>query len=127
MAIVKKTVLVVDDDPNVREILCSSLTDCGYNVLQAGNGEEAMLVLAKSVLPHLVITDIVMPKKHGLNTIIEMRAKFPDVKILAISGGGGGRIMGDSLNLAELAGADTVLAKPFNMGEFEKVIAKLVA
>ncbi len=127
MAIVKKTVLVVDDDPNVREILCSSLSDCGYNVLQAGNGEEAMQVLAKSVLPHLVITDLVMPKKHGLNTIIEIRAKFPDVKILAISGGGGGRIVGDNLNLAELAGADTVLAKPFNMGEFEKVVAKLVA
>jgi len=123
----KKMVLVVDDDPNIRDILCGSLIDCGYNVLQAGNGIEAMQVLAESGLPHLVITDIVMPKKHGLNTILEIREKYPYLKILAISGGGFGRVSGENLNLAEQAGADTVLAKPFNMGEFEKLVARLVA
>lgn len=121
MANAKKSILVVDDDALVRAMLCENLRDCGYDILEAANGYEAMDALKQNALPALVVTDIVMPKKQGIETIIEIKALYPFIKLLAISGGGGSKAI-DFLSKATQVGADAVLAKPFNMVEFESTV-----
>ena len=80
-------ILVIEDDDIVRELIKSILIDAGYDVTSANNGKEG-LKSAISNKPDIVITDIFMPEKEGLETIKELRAHYPDIKILAVSGGG---------------------------------------
>lgn len=105
-------VLIVDDDPDVLRSLCAAFERLGVRPETAGNGAQAMKRLT-SVMPDLIITDILMPEREGLETIMAARAwNTPNLKIIAISGGGrldGGAILGFALGL----GADAVLRKPF--------------
>ena len=120
----RKHVLVVDDNEFIRLLLKENLEDCGYNVALAVNGEDAIHYLDKGHTPVLIVTDIMMPKKQGIEMIEEVRAKHPHVKVLAISGGGATRV-GDILARAQAAGSDAVLAKPFNMNDFEATVTRL--
>jgi PAS domain S-box-containing protein len=79
-------ILVIDDDPQIRLTLRSILTDVGYDVIEAANGRKG-IDLVKSNWVDLVITNIFMPEKEGIETIIELHRDFPDIKIIAISGG----------------------------------------
>lgn len=121
----RKQVLVVDDNFHVRALLRDNLEDCGYAVTIACNGEDAIDRLSHGYMPTLVITDMVMPKKQGFETIGEIRSMHPHVKVLAISGGGGMKV-GDILARAKAAGSDAVMAKPFDMNDFERTVAQLV-
>lgn len=106
-------VLVVEDDAEFRRVVSRALETVGHAVLQAPNGEAGLrLFLAEP--PDLVICDIVMPDRDGIELIPEMKALQPNVKILAISGR---QMIGalDVLNLAQRLGADATLAKPFQM------------
>ena len=80
-------ILVVDDDKQIRWILCEVIKQIGHEVVEAENGKVALRHLHDAPID-IVITDIVMPEKEGLETIIEMKRDFPDVKIIAMSGGG---------------------------------------
>lgn len=115
-------ILVIDDDVAVRTTLKLVLEDSGYTVAVAENGRAGM-VLYRTLLPDLVITDIIMPDQEGIETIIEIRKDHPTAPILAISGGG--RI-GDTqfLTLAKALGASHVLAKPFAPAELLDVVAQ---
>ncbi|MCK5296317.1 MAG: response regulator [Alphaproteobacteria bacterium] len=104
-------ILVIEDDDIVRELIKSILIDAGYDVTSANNGKEG-LKSAISNKPDIVITDIFMPEKEGLETIKELRAHYPDIKILAVSGGGQ-ITMENVLKIAGIFGADMVLKKPF--------------
>jgi len=100
------------------------LEHAGYEVVEAPDGREG-LRLYREKRPQLVITDIIMPNKEGLETILDLRREYPQVKILAISGGG--RIGPESyLDIAEGFGADRILTKPFNHGELLEVVQDLV-
>ena len=120
----KIRILVVDDDASVRQVICENLEDFGYKVAGAMNGEHGVHVMEAENPPHVVITDIIMPYKGGLEMILEIRKKYPSVKIIAISGGGGNKTM-DFLDLAKKIGADAVIAKPIDMDMLEKTVKKL--
>jgi DNA-binding response OmpR family regulator len=104
-------VLLVEDDTLLRDSLRIALQDAGHTVLPAANGAAALLVLDTSI-PDIVVSDILMPETDGLELIMRIRKTRPDVKIIAISGGGRTRNM-DMLSYAREFGAHATLAKPF--------------
>ncbi len=108
-------VLVVDDDKAVNETIRIILEDGGHEVTTAINGIVACKELEKQTFD-LLITDILMPDKDGLEILIEARTQWPDLKIIAISGGG--RVWpGTFLNTAKGLGATSVMQKPFSSTE----------
>jgi DNA-binding response OmpR family regulator len=108
-------ILVIEDDNAVREFIRQTLSKAGYDVIAAGDGVEGLDKFRASH-PDLVITDIVMPQKEGLQTIIEMRQQAPNVKVIAMSAGGRYSNM-DYLKLARKFGARATLTKPFMRDE----------
>jgi len=117
-------ILVIEDDNNFRSILVTMLQRAGYEVIQAENGNEA-LKHCRMNRPDLVLTDIIMPDKEGLETIQELLAVCPGVKIIAMSGGG--RLGPNSyLPLAEKFGAKKTLQKPFLREELLTAIIEVL-
>ena len=117
-------VLVIDDDEQVLDMLYESLTREGYDVLRASNGEEGMRLYREDSVD-LIITDLIMPEKEGIETIIELRQDFPDVKIIAISGGG--RIgTKDYLKMAEIFGVQRTFTKPVAREQLLDAIRELI-
>ena len=118
-------ILVADDDDQVRMLLKRVLVKAGYDVSEARNGNEA-LRLFKQRPAVLLITDLIMPDKEGIETIQEFRRNQSPVKIIAMSGGG--RLDQNMyLSMAKKIGADRVLSKPFMPQELLKVVQELVA
>jgi DNA-binding NtrC family response regulator len=113
-------ILVIEDDNSFRNVLVQMLNKAGYDVRQAGDGNQALEVCAQFE-PDLVLTDIIMPDKEGLETIQELLEISPQLKIVAMSGGG--RYGPDSyLPLAEKLGAKASLQKPFMREELINTI-----
>lgn len=109
-------VLLVDDEPAVLEILRQTLLAEGYEVSVAANGREAVERM-KEQLFDLVLTDLIMPEKDGIQTILELRGIDPFVPVIAMSGGTAAGD-GDFLPLARQLGAKAVLSKPFEYRTF---------
>lgn len=108
-------ILVIDDDQDVRILMRRSLEAADHQILEAGNGREGLTALANAPVD-LVITDILMPEKEGIETISELRRGNPMLKILAISGGGRTGMV-EFLNMAKKFGANDSLMKPFRTAE----------
>lgn len=104
-------ILVIDDEELARYTVREVLQSAGHEVAEAANGAKG-IALQKAQSFDLVITDIIMPEKEGVETIIELKRDFPDLTIIGISGGGRTRNL-DFLKLAEQFGAERVLSKPF--------------
>lgn len=117
-----KSILVIDDDQDVRSCVRNILEHSGYSVLEAENGSVGIDIFRNNPVD-LVIVDLFMPEKEGIETIIELRKGYPDLKILAISGGIPGYGPGHFLHIATKLGADGALDKPFNM---QQLLAKVV-
>ena len=120
------TILVVDDDDDMCETLRLILEKEGYLLLTASNGNEAD-VICKENRPDLVITDIIMPDKDGLETITFLQRTYPEIKIIAITGAGSGR--GKEFNYlecAELLGANRVLGKPFSQTDILHLVKEVL-
>jgi len=117
-------ILVIEDVEEVRDVIRRTLEAEGYEVVEASDGKEG-IKLYREKQADLIITDIIMPDKEGIETIKELRQDFPDMKIIAISGGG--RIGPfDYLNLAKQFGASRTLAKPFELKELVKIVRELL-
>ncbi len=117
-------ILVIDDDEQVLDMLYESLTLEGYDVLRASNGEEGLRLYREDPVD-LIITDLIMPEKEGIETIIELRQDFPDVKIIAISGGG--RIgTKDYLQMAKIFGVQRTFTKPVAREQLLDAIRELI-
>src|SRR4051812_37978620 len=104
-------ILLVDDDDQLRQFLQFTLTGMGHQVIEASNGEEALREFELHPFD-IVVTDIVMPDKEGLETIAELKRKHPGVPIVAMSGGGENAQPMDYLRMAKMLGATRLLAKP---------------
>jgi len=113
-------VLVVDDEPLLRRTLRTALERAGYQVEEAHDGNDALRKFSEQ-RPDLVLTDIVMPDREGVETIAELRRRDPAVPIIAMSGGGsvGGEMF---LQLAEQLGATATLAKPIRNADLLKQV-----
>jgi len=111
-------ILVVDDDPEIRDLLQDCLRAAGHELIFAANGKDAVDLCAAHPV-ELVITDLIMPEKEGLETIQELRARWPDLKIIAISGA---PTDWKVLEVARKLGAHQTLAKPFLPDEILAVV-----
>jgi DNA-binding NtrC family response regulator len=107
---VESYILIVDDEENIREICRTTMKIKGYNSKVAKNGQEG-LELALKHKPALVITDLMMPIKNGLDMITDLVHHYPDIKIVAMSGSGTG--VGSNMSEAIRRGATGTLEKPF--------------
>lgn len=106
---------IVDDEALIRELFRRILETEGYEITDSADGNAA-LALCRRQPPDLIITDLIMPDKEGIETIIELKRDFPRMKIIAISGGG--RITAkEYLELAETFGANMTLSKPISRDE----------
>ena len=118
-----KTVLVVDDDADMRLTLKLALELAGYRVEEAANGREA-LERQRAAPADIIITDIFMPEGDGFEAIDGLRKIAPGTRIIAISGGAQ-LTKRDYLPDAELVGADATLQKPFDVDELLRTLARL--
>ena len=118
-------ILVVDDDELVRESIADVLRSAGHAVLLAENGDEGLDALARESVD-LVVLDILMPRREGIETIREIRKSRKTLPVLAISGGDTTGWI-DFLHMAKALGADHTMAKPFIVSEFVEHVARLLA
>ncbi len=120
-----RRILIIDDDYQVRKMLRRMLEKKGYEVIDAIDGAHG-ITLQKESPADLVITDIIMPEKEGIETISEMRSDFTEVKIIAISGGG--RVSpAPYLRLATDMGAHDAFIKPIKNEELLNAIEGLLS
>jgi DNA-binding NtrC family response regulator len=119
-----KRILVVDDDRQIVQLLRITLEKAGFSVVGAGNGSEALATCQQQTFD-LMICDIIMPEKGGVETINEIRRRRPDVKVIAISGGG---VVPSDLYLraVQLLGADRTFPKPFQPTQIVNAVRDLL-
>jgi DNA-binding response OmpR family regulator len=109
-------ILIMDDDVSIRNALRLTLESFGYEVAEAPDGKEG-LRLQRANPADLVVLDILMPEKEGIEVIMDLRRDFPHTKIIAMSGGGQVEAK-FYLETAKKLRADSVLEKPFDLNEF---------
>ena len=117
-------ILIIEDDDVIRITLTNVLKKHGYTTLSAENGNNGLAVFKKEN-PDIVITDMLMPDKEGLETIIELRALNPKIKIIAMSGGGSTQNMA-FLQMAEKVGANLLLSKPIKPDQLIAALENLL-
>ena len=117
-------ILIIEDDRDLREMLRFALFRKEYTVLEADNGKEA-LINFKPGVTDLVVTDLLMPEEDGLKVIMQMREMKPEIKVIAISGGGKAG-PGSYLDMAKTLGADSVFSKPFSVNDLVTRIEELL-
>lgn len=118
-------ILVVDDEEEVRGVLKEALEHAGYVVLVARNGREA-ISLQRQRPADLIITDIFMPEPEGVETIIELREKYPAVKLVSMSGLGRLGTFG-YLFIARRLGVSRSIRKPFSTDDVVAAVSQLLA
>ena len=120
-----KRILVIDDDMQMRQMLRQTLEQAGYEVVEAPDGMEGLKLYCQAPTD-LIITDIIMPEKEGVETIIELKRDFPDVKIIAISGGSRALEAQNCLSYVRGLRVAHVFTKPFDRKELLDAIQKLL-
>ncbi len=116
-----RRILVIDDDAAIRQVVKTVLERSGFEVIEAREGDEAIRIYKENPVD-LVVTDIFIPGKGGLDTIVEIRRDFPDAKIIAMSGGGPTMSAEGCLLLSQGLGVQRTLYKPLNMRELLEAV-----
>jgi len=117
------TILVVDDDESVRQLIVLTLRLLGHTVVEAANGIEVMTMFRKH-RPDMIITDMVMPDRDGVETIMDLRREGSKVPIIAMSGNSTRTDL--YLKIAQQLGALQVLSKPFTLDQLRDVVTSLL-
>ena len=118
------SILIIDDDESILSVLKERLMCEGFNVLTASDGKEGMNLFNDNQVD-LVITDIIMPDKDGFETIIELKRICPDIKIIAMSGGGHGHPK-YYLDTAKCFRAKYTFEKPFKTSDLVEAVHELL-
>ncbi len=118
-------ILVIDDEAQLRKMLMEYLERDGYEVMDAPDGEVAMTLFREKYFD-IVIIDIIMPKKEGIELIGEIKHHFPDTKMIAISGGSQNLDAKNLLHTAKLLGVHCALLKPFEREEFLNAVRRVL-
>jgi DNA-binding response OmpR family regulator len=116
-------ILLIEDDSLFRSMLREALTRVGHEVTEAENGGVGLRTFAKGSFD-LVLTDLVMPEVEGIETIVKLRKQCPNIRIIAMSGGGRGSAY-DYLHIAQQIGANRVLMKPFSTEDLRETVRTL--
>ncbi|PAW88851.1 MAG: response regulator [Pedosphaera sp. Tous-C6FEB] len=117
-------ILIIEDDAPIRLLTCEFLRRAGHTIREACNGREGIELATRETFD-LVLTDIIMPEKEGIEVIMDLRRKQPGLRIIAMSGGG--RISAnDCLSLAQKLGAKATLNKPFGGTELLATVAAVL-
>ena len=114
-----KTILIVDDDVAVRRLFRAVLNQEGFDVAEAGDGQEALDAVRASE-PALIVLDLVMPTVEGIETLVALRKDGVKSKIIAVSG------IPQYLSAARLMGADAALLKPISIDELVTTVRSLL-
>ena len=117
-------VLVIDDEPQIRSLLRLILERDGFEVEEASDGMEGIKIYRQNPVD-LIISDLIMPNKDGIGMIIELKNEFPDVKIIAMSGGGLNKPEG-YLEGAKKLGAQRTLTKPIDRDELLRAVKDML-
>ena len=118
----RPAILVVDDEEGIRDAFREVLTIAGYKVHVAADGKQAMAVIGSTGDVGLIITDLIMPNREGVETILEIRRRYPMLKIIAMSGA-----LAGELTAVKTLGADIVLAKPVASSVLRRAVSQLLA
>ena len=120
-----RRILIIDDEKSARDLLRTIFEHEGYEVVEAENGQEGVEVFREQQID-LVVTDMVMPVKDGLKTILELRQKDPNIPVIAVSGGGA--IAKEKyLNIASYFEGVRTLPKPFSIYDLMTTVEVLLA
>ena len=119
------SVLVVDDDDSVRNVIRLTLEHAGYRATVMSDGDAALEAFKRARFD-LVITDMLMPSRDGIETIVSLRRLDPRIPIVAISGGGRYLASGDVLHTAKLLGVSRILPKPFDVSEMLAMVREVL-
>jgi len=117
-------ILVIDDEEPIRTVLRRTLTSLGHAVTEAADGKEGLRKFAEHGAD-LVITDLVMPETEGFEVLMTLRGEHPEVKVIAISGGGRQGV-GDNLKMAKYLGASRVIQKPMSIAQLTEALDELL-
>jgi len=125
MAATRGSILIIDDDAAVSRTLSLILTRAGYHVSTAAGGRRGLELLANGGID-LVVTDIIMPELDGIEAIRRIRADYPGLRIIAMSGGG--QIdKAEFLHMAQVLGADRVIEKPVRSERLVELVTAVMA
>jgi DNA-binding NtrC family response regulator len=117
-------ILIIDDESQIRSMLKLMLERDGYEVVEAPDGMEGIRVYRQNPAD-LIITDLIMPNKDGIGMIIDLKKEFPNVKIIAMSGGGLNKPNG-YLEGAKKLGAACTLTKPIDREEMLRAVKNIL-
>ncbi len=118
-------ILIIDDEAELRAMLRRMLEQAGHEVTEAANGAQGLRLYEQDA-PDLIITDIIMPEREGVETIIALRRADPELPIIAISGGG--RLAAtDFLSMAKKLGARHTLSKPFGRDQLLEAVSECLS
>ncbi len=124
------TVLIVEDEPDVRAYLAAVLEDAGMEVVEAGNGSEAMAILERR-LPDLISTDLVMPRRSGIRLLHELRKRpaWSRIPVLIVTGHAEDREIGQALDVImadrSLIGPSSLVEKPVTAQGYLEQVCRL--
>jgi len=121
-----KKILIIDDSESTRASIEFILRELEHEVTTVGDGKAGLKALESEGPFDLIITDIFMPEVDGIEFIEQAKAKFPDIRIIAMSAGGMGIKGAEMLDIASGLGAEKIVAKPFSNEEISSAVTSML-
>lgn len=118
----KKSILVVDDDESVRDFLIVELKDCGFSVIEATDGKNAVELLTRGFVPDVILSDMRMPLLDGMSLLAFVAERYPLVPFVFLTGFVSDELLHEAMRL----GAWDYLEKPYEMRDLETVLNKVL-